>query len=208
MAKPFIRRWSWVLSDLTDDLPGLLTSTGLGALVGWLIASKTQPASSQLSVWSPWSIGFLAVTVLGGILWLIRGAQRHKKNPERIGSPEIHKEIVAVRQKLDLFIDGVTDDHQLVVASGAESPKTIGSSLTVPPGATVSSAIGAGPLTFTVPSGGVFGTSLTGNVVFTVPSGQTTPLPDGGTVSAYLSGKIDSRSEVIGSLTILADNEE
>jgi hypothetical protein len=81
-------------------------------------------------------------------------------------------------------------------------------SATVPAGASVSSAIGAGPLTFTVPSGGVFGTSPNGDVHFTLPEGQTIVLPDGGTVAAQLFAKIESVSTVKGELTVGTKDDE
>lgn len=195
----------WVKADFIEDFPLMIASSGIGAIVGLLIGSKSGHSSSHLTVL--WIVGSVVLTIAGFGLWLYRGAKRHEKNPDRIGFPEVHREIAELREVVALHIPGVTQDHEILVKEGDAEPVPMASA-TVPAGASVSSAIGAGPLTFTVPSGGVFGTSPNGVVHFTLPEGQTIVLPDGGTVAAQLFAKIESVSTVKAELTVGKKDED
>lgn len=160
-------------------------SLSLGAFFGWLTASLSQPTSSHLSLWSGWSIGFLVVFVIGVALWLHRGKKRNAKNPEGIDIPEVAAKVDEGNEGIATIIKILTTRPQLEVAIGDQIPMMVGNSYNIPPGATVVSGTGAGPLEFTVPNG-ILGSGPTGLYTFMVPAdAESIVLPDGGIVTAF-----------------------
>lgn len=190
MTKRFLRdRYSWVWRDFRNEAPGALVSLSSGALVGWFTAVRWQPQPATIGFWSPWSIAFVVLALVGAFLWLRRGAHHHRENPRDVGFHTLDQKIEDMDRRMEDHFKILRARPELEVAVNGEHPRSYGHTLTVPAGATVSAALGAGTLTVRVPSGLPFGVATDGPYEFTIESGTAgVSLPEGGYVTATASG--------------------
>jgi hypothetical protein len=131
MATPLRRFRSAAIAiwaQLVDEAPAVMT-TGVGASVAWIVVGHYR---------SPWSIAFLAVAGLGIVLWVVRSRRRRRENPKGWT-------IVDAVKRLDRI--------EMYVKRGTKPPEPAGDTITLPAGATLSTAIGVGPLVITLPPG-------------------------------------------------------
>ncbi len=170
----------------------MVFALGMGGLLGQTVPNARVPANFG------WTTAFICVIFAGIALYILRERKRNKENPS---GKSMHEKLDDLPSVIADAIEVRRQQGLLEVVKNDEAPVPMGDTFRIPAGASVSSAIGAGPLTFTVPSGGIFGTSPTGEVHFTLPEGQTIVLPDGGTVAPQLSGKVNALMTAEGRLT-------
>jgi hypothetical protein len=92
----------WVKAHFIEDFPLMIASSGIGALVGSLIGSRSEPSSSHFIVF--WIIGSAILIATGLVLWLYRGTKQHDKNPDGIGFPEVQRQLTELPEKIALLM--------------------------------------------------------------------------------------------------------
>ena len=193
---------------IIDGLPPMTFGASAGAYIARYVSVISQGSAVQFKPWSTFSIICIVVAVLSLVAWWRRGLAKDKED-------------ALWREKTDLGLRKIDDLHEVrfpapspgeVAARGLDAARGVGNSIRVSPGNTFTMAIGAGPVTVTVPSGGMFGAGSPEFIEFTLDDQQhSLSLPRGGTVTivpAQLSGKVESVSEVKGQPTTPTKTED
>lgn len=179
--------------SILDEGPPMIFSASAGAYVGRLFSLDTHGLTTRQEYFSFWPDLLTGIFVLSGIAWWRTSSAREKEDTKKQRAEE------ETRGKVDeihnfLFTKSTPE---LVMAKGNSVAKAVGSSATVPRGASVSSAIGAGDLVVTVPSG-ISGPGI--------PETFDIPISEGQTVTLVLGGTVRAVSTVSGHLSILDDS--
>jgi hypothetical protein len=151
-----------------------------------------------------WPIGFALVLVGSSIAWWRRSSKIEEEDTKR-------QEVVDERgRKFDEMYDlSVGTGGRLKVVNEKGQIVQTGDPLVATRPSTIFKTPGVGPVTVTVPSGGLFGLDPEEKIVFTLPASvESFNLPEGGTVAAQLSATVNSVSEVKGHLTTGEEGKE
>ena len=184
-----------VIPQVLDHGPKVTMGVGVTMSLTWWGAVEAQSSSGRLSLHSHVFIFAIALVVVGFIAWVARVIVNDKKRTENTTTLTA-EEVMGVRT--------------LLASKGKEAPMTVTGTATIPIGGILATAVGVGPVTVTVPSGGPYGADPDKPFEFTTNSDpQRIVLAEGGTVTpAYLSGSINSESTVSGQLTILEEDDD
>jgi uncharacterized membrane protein YfcA len=189
-----------VPEPILDQVAPLIVGGSLGALFGWLIGS---PYHSSLL----WPIGFSVVLVASSVGWYRRSLKIEEKDSRKEERDETDSRTLhEMNRKIDI---AVGSDGRWLTRSNGSPIVNAGDTVTVMGHSTIVKTPGVGPVTVTVPSGGLFGIDPDQKLTFTIPANVGSfNLPKGGTVAAQLSRQINSVSEVKGQPTIQRTDED
>lgn len=178
---------------ILDNGPPMILSASAGVYLGRFFSLRSQSTTEHVKFLSFWPLLFIAIFIVALGAWWWRSSINEKV--------EIQRQKVA--DDRDRKIDEIHNvlipapSPEVVAAEGLDVARGVGTSITLNPGDTFSMAIGAGPATVTVPSGGMFGPDSPETIEFTLDNRQHyLTLPHGGTVRIVATAT--GQSEITG----------
>lgn len=172
-------------SGVKHDGPQMLLSGSLGAYVGRAFSLR-RGITTHAEFFSFWPIFLIVIMGLSVTAWWGRELQKDKDQ-------KTEKEQAAEDRKLlrETHYAITKSTPKMEIESEGNTKWVPADTLTVPAGASVTTAIGVGPLTVVVPGGKMFGSSTPGTFKFTVPEGpQSLKFPLGATITSHVDPSV------------------